>query len=54
MHTRTETLLNRSDGALDFADVAVGSDDVDMDGVDGIPDACEFVVAKDGGNTETA
>jgi hypothetical protein len=34
--------------------VAVGGDNVDVDGVSFVADACEFVVAKDGGNTETA
>ena len=50
----TQALLDGADGALDFADVAVGSDDVDGNGVDVGADAVELVVSMEAGDLKTA
>ena len=50
----TKTLLERADGPLDLADVAVGSDDVDREGVDIVTDALELAVSMESGEVETA
>ncbi|KAI2491007.1 hypothetical protein MHU86_23575 [Fragilaria crotonensis] len=54
MHAAAETLLNRTDGAFDFTDVAVGGDSIHVDGANVVADAVKFVVGVDVADGEAA
>jgi hypothetical protein len=47
MDTRTKALLDRADGALDVADMGVGSRNVQLDGTDLFTDAGKLLVGMD-------
>ena len=54
MNTRAETFFDRSNRALDFADMTIGRDDVQLDRSEFVVDAVEFVVTVYVADVESA
>ena len=53
VNIRAETLFDGANRAFNFTNVAVGSDDVDVDGGESCPEGAKFVVAVDIHDLET-
>ena len=54
MSTGADALLDRADGTLDFADVAVGGNEVEVHGLERVAHTGEYLVGMDVDNVETA
>ena len=54
VHTGAETLLDRPNGALNLANVAIGGSDVHFDGTDFFANTFEFIVSMNVGNKQPA
>ena len=54
VYARTQALLDRADGAFDFAHMAIGWDDVDFDGLKFLANTFELMVPVNIAHIETS